>query len=158
MESSSQADNSECVEAVEEVDNNEMVQGEINALYQTPSMSAENYDPESEGPATPTFIPPSDCALAGERHADNDDPEEEADDYRGDASLDMVIERLDIAAHRTVVEVGDNLRKILQKSEKCLHNLLELRDAVMLHEQEQLQKIERAKAIMLSVFENYTQE
>ncbi|KAL3250099.1 hypothetical protein MRX96_055700 [Rhipicephalus microplus] len=67
MESSSQADRNECVEAIEEVDNKKTVQAEINALQQTPSVSAENYNPEPAEPATPENMQASGYALAGER-------------------------------------------------------------------------------------------
>ncbi|XP_075724751.1 uncharacterized protein LOC142767276 [Rhipicephalus microplus] len=66
MESSSQADRNECVEAVEEVDNKKTVQAEINALQQTPSVSAENYNSEPVEPATPENMQASGYALAGE--------------------------------------------------------------------------------------------
>ncbi|KAL3250097.1 hypothetical protein MRX96_055699 [Rhipicephalus microplus] len=74
MESSSQADRNGCVEAVEEVDDKKAVQAEINALQQTPSVSAENYNHEPAEPATPENMQASGYALAGER--ENVPPEE----------------------------------------------------------------------------------
>ncbi|XP_075750313.1 uncharacterized protein LOC119164870 [Rhipicephalus microplus] len=67
MESSSLPDCNESVEAVEEVANKKTVQAEINTLQQTPSVSAENYNPEPAEPATPENMQASGYALAGER-------------------------------------------------------------------------------------------
>nr|XP_037291450.1 uncharacterized protein LOC119187433 isoform X1 [Rhipicephalus microplus] len=89
MESSSQADHNECVEAVEEVDNKKAVQAEINALQQTPSVSAENYNPEPAEPATPENMQASGYALAGERE---NVPPEELENY---GTVEFAIERPD---------------------------------------------------------------
>lgn len=59
---------------------------------------------------------------------------------------------------RTVEKMGEDLREIFQKSEDSIHRLSELRDALLQHEREQVQKLESAKTILLGVFGNYLQE
>ncbi|KAL1435491.1 hypothetical protein MTO96_000163 [Rhipicephalus appendiculatus] len=137
-------------------------------LGQTPTASPENYGLDSEGFRPREDAPSGEPGSFGaggfllerpdEGDIGNDEPEEEPDGFRGDdVSLEIATERLSSMVHRTVEKMAEDLREIFQKIEESIHRMNELRDAVLQHEQEQMQKLENAKTILLGVFENSAQ-
>nr|XP_037291454.1 uncharacterized protein LOC119187433 isoform X2 [Rhipicephalus microplus] len=181
MESSSQADHNECVEAVEEVDNKKAVQAEINALQQTPSVSAENYNPEPAEPATPENMQASGYALAGERENGfqeepeshsavgysferqdelfpEDEPEEPADSPANDGFTQFTSERLGARVHRLAEKIAEDTGKVSQNCENLALRVSARRDDLLRRNEQQKQRIDTLKSMLLDNLKKYSKD
>ncbi|KAL3250102.1 hypothetical protein MRX96_055703 [Rhipicephalus microplus] len=174
MESSSQADRNECVEALEEVDNKKTVQAEINALQQTPSVSAENYNPEPAEPATPENMTASGYALAGER--ENVPPKElesygtvgfsfERPDERENGFQEepesrgaFTSERLGARVHRVAEKIVEDAGKVSQNFENLVLRVSARRDDLFRRNEQQKEKIDTLKSMLLDDLKKYSKD
>ncbi|XP_065309190.1 uncharacterized protein [Dermacentor albipictus] len=155
----------ECVED----DNKEF---QRNVLEQTPTVSAENHALDSEGfrsqmspgadvrPKEPETVGASAFSFVRPDECDNEaESEEELEGFNGgNASIEMSAERLGSRLCKMVETMNENLRKMFQKSEESILRLTALRDAVLQHEQQQVQKFEHAKRMLLDVLGKYSEE
>lgn len=89
----------------------------------------------------------------------NDEHEEESEDFRGDSTfLEMSSERLSTRVQKMTERMGEDLLKMLQKSEENMNRASEHRNAVLQHGQQHAQKIQLAKRALLDIYEKYSQE
>ncbi|KAL3175220.1 hypothetical protein MRX96_010846 [Rhipicephalus microplus] len=157
MESSSQADRNECVEAVEEVDDKKAVQAEINALQQTPSVSAENYNPEPAEPATPENMQASGYALAGELFPE-DEHEEPADSPANDGFTQFTSERLGARVHRLAEKIAEDTGKVSRNYENLVLRVSARRDDLLRRNEQQRQNIDTLKSMALDNLKKYSKD
>ncbi|KAL3250129.1 hypothetical protein MRX96_055727 [Rhipicephalus microplus] len=177
MESSSQADRNECVDAVEEVDNKKTVQAEINALQQTPSVSAENYNTEPAEPATPENMTASSYALAGEREngfqeepeshgavgysferQDEHEHEEPADSPANDGFTQLTSERLGARVHRLAEKIAEDTGKVSQNCENLALRVSARRDDLLRRNEQQKQNIDTFKSMAVENLKKYSKD
>ncbi|KAL3244640.1 hypothetical protein MRX96_018623 [Rhipicephalus microplus] len=150
MESSSQAERNDCVEAVREVDNKQTMQAEINALQQTPSVSEENYNPEPAESATPKNMQASGNALAGEPAElatpenmqasgyalagelfPEDEPEEAAGSPANEDFTQFTIERLGGRVRRMAEKIAEDTDKVSRNYENLVIRVSARRDDLL---------------------------
>ncbi|KAL3250098.1 hypothetical protein MRX96_055699 [Rhipicephalus microplus] len=173
MESSSQADRNGCVEAVEEVDDKKAVQAEINALQQTPSVSAENYNHEPAEPATPENMQASGYALAGEReNGFQEEPEshgavgysyerqdeQPADSPANDGFTQFTSERLGARVHRLAENIAEDTDKVSRNYENLALRVSARRDDLFRRNEQQKQKIDTLKSMLLDNLKKYSKD